>query len=503
MRHLPFFAAVIALTWFVRDVPFFWDTVQLGSKHAHHFFENGLRWSPLPPEIDSGHPPVFGFYLAYVWAVFGKSLVVSHLAMLPFLLGIVWLLVGFGGQMGGEKHWFWLPLLALADPVLAGQMALVSPDVPLVFFFLLAVAGIFSEKRGWLAVGILGLCLISMRGMMVAGALLFWVLSFEFRVRRAMPHASSLIPFLPGFAAAAAFLFWHWQATGWVGHHPGSSWAPAFEQVDFQGFLRNVAVVGWRWLDFGRVGEWVVVAILLLARRGKDWNADDTDGADLRGFFVFFKHRGTKGQKSSSSENPRKSAPSATSAFQFLPHLALWLVLLFFLTPSALVYQNLSAHRYFLPVFLAFHFVVFQWVVSGRFSDLKKHLLLAALVASLVAGNFWRYPVGISMGWDSTLAHLPYHDLRREMLDYLDAERIDLQTVGTAFPNINSLENTDLNGDRRSFAEADFDRSEFILWSNVFNDFSRADFERLETEWQPVKKLERGGVRLFLYRFSK
>lgn len=178
----------------------------------------------------------------------------------------------------------------------------------------------------------------------------------------------------------------------------------------------------------------------------------------------------------------------------------LWLLLLFFLTPSALVYQNLSAHRYFLPVFLAFHFVVFQWVVSARFSDLKKHLLLAATVASLVAGNFWRYPVGISTGWDATLAHLPYHDLRREMLDFLDAERIDLQTVGTAFPNINTLENTDLNGERRSFAEADFDRSEFILWSNVFNDFSREDFERLEAEWQPVKKLERGGVCLFLYR---
>ncbi|MFN4257292.1 MAG: hypothetical protein ACK4Q5_20010, partial [Saprospiraceae bacterium] len=194
MRHLSFFVAVIALTWFVRDVPFFWDTVQLGSKHAHHFFENGLRWLPLPPEIDSGHPPTFGFYLACVWAVFGKSLAVSHFAMLPFLLGIAWLLVRLSPPQpphdGGSPHWFWLPLLALADPVLAGQMALVSPDVLLVFFFLLAVQQIYRPLRGgrggiWLALGILGLCLISMRGMMVAGAcFVFRVLCLVFSINR-------------------------------------------------------------------------------------------------------------------------------------------------------------------------------------------------------------------------------------------------------------------------------------------------------------------------------
>ena len=81
--HHSSFIIGIALVWAVQHDPFFWDTVQLASKHAHHFYENGLRWTPLPPEIDSGHPPVFGYYLALAWTCFGKTLPASHCAMPP------------------------------------------------------------------------------------------------------------------------------------------------------------------------------------------------------------------------------------------------------------------------------------------------------------------------------------------------------------------------------------------------------------------------------------
>lgn len=69
--------------------PFFWDTIQLGSKHAHYFYETNFRSIILPNEIDSGHIPSLGIYLALVWKIAGKSLVISHLAMLPFVMGIV------------------------------------------------------------------------------------------------------------------------------------------------------------------------------------------------------------------------------------------------------------------------------------------------------------------------------------------------------------------------------------------------------------------------------
>ncbi len=465
-ESLPFYGAVFALTWFVRDTPFFWDAIQLGSKHAHHFYENGLRWTALPATIDSGHPPVFGFYLAVVWRLFEKTLLVSHFAMLPFLLGIVFLLLRLGKRLGGAAWMVWLPLIALFDPVMAGQAVSISPDIPLVFFFLLSLEGVFSAKKGWLMVAIAGLCLISMRGMMTAGALFIWGIvreteSWNPRIffkpvsENLRIWGAYLWPYTPGFLAAAVFLFWHYQTTGWIGHHPGSPWASAFQHVGFKGFLKNIAVFGWRWLDFGRLGEWLIFA----------------------GLFLY-------SEKNKASGNLMR----------------LLLCLLIFLTPSMLLFQNLSAHRYFLPAFLALHLVVFQRIAQIDLPFFKKNMLFAALVLFLASGNLWHYPPGIAMGWDATLAHLPYHDLRREAIAFLERENIDFQKVGTAFPNINTTENTDLDGNSRCFAEKDFQKNEYILWSNVFNDFSREEFDLLEKNWQPLLKLERSGVCVFLYR---
>ncbi len=170
------------------------------------------------------------------------------------------------------------------------------------------------------------------------------------------------------------------------------------------------------------------------------------------------------------------------------------------LLPTALLFQNLSAHRYFLPAFLAFHLLVFQALAQANFSKIKKNCLLAALCLGLGTGNLWHYPTGVATGWDATLASLPYHDLRRQAIAYLSAQNIDFQTVGTAFPNINRIEDTDLNDDPRSFAPADFAQNRYILWSNIFNDFEKADLERLEREWRLVKKWERAGVSLRLFQ---
>ena len=134
-------------TWQVRDHAFFWDTVQLASRHAHWYYGQHFQHLLLPDEIDSGHPPGFGMYLAAVWVLFGKSLAASHLAMLPFLFGIIYLLYIIGSYFGGQRSSWMLILLAFAGPVLAGQSVLVSPDIVLVFAFLLALSGILYQKE--------------------------------------------------------------------------------------------------------------------------------------------------------------------------------------------------------------------------------------------------------------------------------------------------------------------------------------------------------------------
>ena len=205
---LPFFALVIAVTWSVRDNFFFWDTMQLASQHAHFFYENNnFSTFLLPDEMDSGHPPTFGFYLALMWQLFGKTLTVSHLSMLPFLLGSVWQAWKLGEKIVGEGWTLWFLLLLVVCPVIAGQAVLASPDIVLLFFFLMALNGIFDydllDFQGYfdlklghnirkifkisltskheLSIAILGLSAISMRGMMVAAGFITWPVLFPNR----------------------------------------------------------------------------------------------------------------------------------------------------------------------------------------------------------------------------------------------------------------------------------------------------------------------------------
>lgn len=485
---MPFLLYPVALIWSVQHDPFFWDTVQLASKHAHHFFEHRLQWLPLPAEIDSGHPPVFGYYLACIWSIFGKTLPASHWAMLPFLLLNLGLLYRIGFKLGGFTRAAWLVPIVMLDPVMAGQSVLISPDVVLVSGFLLAVDGILGKSRLQVVLGVLLLCMISMRGMMTAGALAVWLglqglgqAGFSgFRRGDLQAFLSRLLgfvishhwAFLPGFLFAGWFLWWHKTATGWIGLHPASPWAPTFEPAQGIALLRNLLVLGWRWLDFGRVFEW----ILLFGLVWKFWPTLRKQWLDT-------------------------ARPESLGSI-----LLLVLCLVVFLSPSSILFVNVSAHRYSLPGFIAFHFLVFKTlalVTPVAFVRMKRIFTIAIpslLILSLALGNFWIYPRGVAMGWDSTLAHLPFHRLRAEALGYLDANGIDFKTVGSVFPNLNTGENMLLNGDPRHLADKDLLRNDYFFASNIFNDLSDNDFETLRNEWILEKKWQQSGVWVELYR---
>lgn len=389
--------------------------------------------------------------------------------MLPFLLLNVWLLYRLGLRFGGERWAFWLIPLVLLDPVMAGQSVLVSPDVVLVCGFLFAIEGLLGKNKFFASIGILMLCMISVRGMMTAGALFVWQILLEVRRREGESARSFLARFfslaikklwlfLPGFAFAAWFLWWHKEATGWVGLHPNSPWMPTFEPAKGWELIRNLLVIGWRWLDFGRVFEWLALGWLV-------W----------------------------------KSWPLAKNSNQTRSLILLLVCLVVFLSPSALLFKNVSAHRYFLPGFLALHFLVFQLLAQQKLEIWQRKLAFPFLIFAFALGNFWIYPRGVAMGWDATLAHLPYHRLRAEAATFLEEEKIDFQSVGSYFPNLNTGENLMLDGDSRRFADLDLARNKYVFASNVFNDISEKDFEVLEREWVLLRKWRRAGVWIEIY----
>ncbi|MBI5915365.1 MAG: hypothetical protein HY842_08310 [Bacteroidetes bacterium] len=464
-RTIPYLLVLVAV-FFARHNPFFWDTVQLASKHAHYFYETDFQSIILPEVIDSGHPPAFGAYLAAVWKIFGKSLPASHFAMLPFLWGIVFFLLKFGEKLAGKGQAHWLLLLCFADPVLASQSILVSPDVVLVCFFLMALWAIWEQRPGWLVLAVAGLGLVSMRGMMLAVGLYFFSIFVAEKISW-KTAAQKILPFVPGGLLAAAYLFYHWQQTGWVGFHENSTWAPSFQRVDFQGFVKNLALLGWRLLDFGRVFVWVGLAVpgwFLIKKSSWKW-----------------------------ATFSRKSLGWQLMALAILTFLAL--------VPSQLFYKGLLAHRYLLPVFLALNFLVFYLFKTSRGKGFRLTLALKfLLLVGLASGNFWVYPKKISQGWDSTLAHLPWYWLQEQVENFIQKSGIAYGKIGTAFPNIGPREAIELNRVGDGFAEKNLKTNCYVFYSNIMNDFTNEEIDELEGRWEPVFSEKKRGVCVILYK---
>lgn len=465
--YLLFYPIVLIATFLVSYHPFFWDTVQLASKHGHFFYDNDFQSLILPEELDSGHPPLFGIYIASAWKLFGKSLLVSHFAMLPFLFGIVFFLQKIGQKITDAKNSNWLVLLCLVDPVLASQSILISPDIVLVCCFLMGIWAIWEAKFYTLVLAVIGLGLISTRGMMVAAALFLFSISIEGQRISLSFFLRKLWPFLPGGILAAAYLFYHWQQTGWIGYHAGSTWAPSFERVDFQGLIKNLIVLAWRFADFGRVFIWVFL-----------------------GLVIFTKFRNLKGSL--------KKINSTSIRVQ----LFLLLILVFIFTvPTQLFYKGLLAHRYVLPCFLSLNFIVFYFFTKN---PAQSHVLIKwakpVLIVCLITGNLWVYPQKIAMGWDSTLAHVPWYGLLRNTMDFLKESNIPFGEVGTAFPNVGERELYELDGTETGFSKKNLTENCYIFYSNIMNDFSDEERKELQGHWPIIFEQKSGGVYTVIYK---
>ena len=69
----------------------FWDNTTFVSAMGNALYENGIfAWGSIPTATDPGHPPFIATLMAASWSIFGRSLMVSHLVLLPFVFGILW-----------------------------------------------------------------------------------------------------------------------------------------------------------------------------------------------------------------------------------------------------------------------------------------------------------------------------------------------------------------------------------------------------------------------------
>lgn len=458
---IPFLLA-IGMFVITADDSFFWDTIQLASLHAHHYYDTSFSQLLLPDSIDSGHIPFFGMYLACFWFIFGKTLLVSHLAILPFILGSIWQLHRLLAKWIPKEYVGIALLLVFLDPTFLGQSVLVSPDVLLVFFFLLTLNGILENKKLLIAVGILFLFVISLRGMMVAFILFlldcFINSNLKTTNRKIVGQLFNRIYlYLPALLIFLLFSFYHFYVKGWIGFHSDSPWNESFESAGIGGIARNIGLVGWRIIDFGRIGIWIAFFILLFVYKRKLRTISHITNPTI--IFLAF----------------------------------------FFLLPLGMIWaQGLIGHRYLLPIYFSFSILTSVLLFSKIVSNQLRMILVSIWLLILITGNLWVYPNTIAQGWDSSLAHLPYHDLRVQMIDHIQKEEIAIEEVCSFFPNLASFEHTDLSGSDQKFEVFSQD-CKYVFYSNVFNIPDEA-YESISSDYSLQKEFKSGSVFVRLYR---
>ena len=258
IRLFLFIAISIVIFFISNTYGAFWDNVLFVSKMGNYLYNTNIFNWILPDNIDPGHPPTLGFLMALSWKIFGHQLWVSHLVMIPFSVGLlnqIYKLIKFYVKSN------FLSLLALilifADPTLATQMLIVNPELIMLFFFFLAINSILYKNYYLKIIALFFLSIISLRSMMLCGGVFLFEIFNSLLINKSKKLLLLNPKFILGYTFASMpgiyFLVSHFVSKGWLLTHPNSPWETHHHLVTFNQFLKNIVVLGHRFLDFGRI----------------------------------------------------------------------------------------------------------------------------------------------------------------------------------------------------------------------------------------------------------
>jgi hypothetical protein len=440
----------------------FWDNVLFASKLGNVLFENSIfNWN-IPQEFDPGHPPFLGFLLAVFWKILGHKIWVGHLLILFFNVGFFYQLHKFISYfINGFKLQFLAFILIIIDPTLSASFVLVNPEIIILFLFLLTINSILFKNNLLKFIGLFFLSIVSYRSMMVFGGIFLYEIIYKVLLEKKSLISTLNFRFLffyflaslPGFT----FVLWRLITKGWLQSHPNSPWSSLWQFADFKVFIKNLLILFHRYLDFGRVFIFLFI-LFSLFKIGKP----------------IFKN----------SKNKQLILLSITSVI--------------FVIIVSLMATNTMGHRYFIISYICITLFAFRVLISFF---KKKKIVFAILFIGLLTGNLWVYPKKISQGWDATLAHIPYYSLRLEAIDYLNNNKIEVTDVASFFPNLTSLDNVDLQKDKRSFSEFNSE-NEYVLYSNVYN-LTDNELNTLDNKYSILKEFNKFNIQITIYILKK
>ena len=455
------FIFFILLTIFSFNIPFFWDGIFF-SKSADFFYNNSFATLIPPIDFDTGNFPFFGIYMSAFWKIFGKNLIVSHLAILPFLFGIAFEFYKIVSRYFSKKFLFFSIILLCLEPTFLTQSIIMAYDIILLYFYLLSLNLILQNKTKLLWLSLVLLAFSSMRGIVAEFSLLIF-----FILNKRSENKIEMKKMYFAFSISILFLclwsIFHFYKTDWALFSPLRKRSDE-HIVSFTMFFRQMFYSVWKLLDFGRIFQWVFLLSMTI--------------------YYFRKRKIT-------AENKELLLIILVPTIVFI---------LFFSFLS-----NPIGHRYFLIPIVLMIIGVTYFLSKFKNSKIQISTFLLFCVL-LVSGNFWIYPEKYGNGWDCSLKVLPYFSLQKEVTNYIETEKINPKEIATGFPLFNDprfsylQNNPTILIDKNSNELSNF---KYVLQSNICNDFTQNEINELENKWFLLKVFKKGQIYLKFYSKTK
>lgn len=455
------------ITFCVVSYCYFWDNIQLISKEAHFYYLTDFSSLLMPQNNYLGlhatgvHFPLMGIVTACLWKIFGYNLAVSHIFMLPWAFILVYNLWKILNHFSKPGYVVFLLAVILLEPAVITQFVTASPDFILFSAFIMSFRAILERKPGLLAISLVVLCCISMRGIFVAAGLFISDLYYSYLKREGKYTLKKalqvLLPYIPVFIILACYYIYYFIEKGWFFNHSGYSnnyMLPS--SIVF--IIKHLMAFILRCVEHGRFIIWIFAAyfVILFLRKKYTLSAEEK----FAGMFVLLMN-------------------------------GLYVLFVF-------ITQMPFSPRYFIPQFAILTLLVL-FRISKQFSPKGIKAALIAILFFSITGNLWKYPEKFASSWDSTLAHIPYYELREKCFDYIDNENINYKKLGGGFCFWGDRGYIELAHHGKAL-HGELKDCDYYIYSNISN-LRNEDIDELKdiSQWQPVKHFSKGYVFITLY----
>lgn len=302
--------------------------------------------------------------------------------------------------------------------------------------------------------------MISIRGFVVSAGLGlgYWLIVKVFGQKSFKAAFFYVFPaFIPVLLAIGIWFLYRKLETGYFMYQPGFAYMQHRELASLNQVIKNILSLAMGMLDSGRIIIWIFLFITILKMGIKN--------------FIHY----------------------ITSS----PLCFIYLSILFTISLVTIPVTNPFGNRYFIILYILLTLITSQLLLQV-YKTKKMQIIFIGMLLVLFSGNFWVYSEKKSKSWDSILCHLPFYSMRQEMIIYLENHNINISDVSASFPLSASFSDLDINEDKRQFSTVDWDKSKYILYSNLYN-WNDESIDTIHTKWKLQKELKRGLIFLRLY----